>query len=87
MAIRTINISVSFDMSNIPSGAVITPKETVKEMVTNEMMEVFGNDEGFFDLQVDVVDEGFKVSPMDYVRSSKRLATVNNPIRSDYFEF
>ena len=87
MAIRNINISVSFDMSNIPPGAIITPKETVKEMVTNEMMDLFGNDEGFYDLQVDIVDEGFKLSPMDYIAQNKNRPIVRSAIESSDFEF
>ena len=86
MAIRTINISVSFDMSNIPSGAIITPKETVKEMVTNEMMELFGYDGGFCGLEVDIVDEGFKLQPMDYIMQNKNRPAVRSVIQSDDFE-
>ena len=86
MATRTINISVVFDMSDIPSGAVITPKETVKDMVVNEMVDLYGNDEGFYGVTVDIVDEGFKVHTMDSVLSGKRLAPVNNPIAFDDLE-
>lgn len=87
MATRTINISVVFDMSDIPSGAVITPKEKVKDMVINEMVDLYGNDEGFYGVKVDIVDEGFKVNAMDYVLTGKRLAPVNNPIELDDLEF
>lgn len=87
MAIRTINISVSFDMSDIPSGAVITPKETVKTMVVNEMMDIFGNDEGFYDLQVDVVDDGFKLNPSDYILSGGRRLTPSKQAQFDDLEF
>lgn len=59
---RIINITVSFDITNIPVGATITPKEKVKEIVEKEMAEVFGWDEGFRDLKVDIIDKDSEVS-------------------------
>lgn len=53
---RIINIAVSFDMTDIPTGSTITPKEKVKEAVEKEMAETFGDDEGFRDLRVDIID-------------------------------
>ena len=54
---RIINITVSFDMTDIPVGSTITPKEKVKDIVEKEMIEAFGWDEGFRDLKVDVIDK------------------------------
>ena len=54
---RIINIRVSFDMSNIPEGSTITPKEKVEEMVSTEMNDLFAWDEGFNGVEVDVIDE------------------------------
>lgn len=54
---RIINIAVSFDMTDIPIGSTITPKEKVKEIIEKEMAETFGWDEGFRDLKVDVIDK------------------------------
>ena len=53
---RIINITVSFDMTDIPIGSVITPKEKVKKIVEKEMAETFGADESFRDLKVDIID-------------------------------
>ena len=86
MATRTIHIAVTFDMSEIPSTAIITPKETVKEMVINEMVALFGDDEGFYGLDVDVVDEGFRTLPMDYLAQEKKLAPARRLIEPDDFE-
>lgn len=53
---RIINITISFDMADIPVGSTITPKERVREIVEKEMMDRFGWDEGFNDLKVDIID-------------------------------
>lgn len=53
---RTINITLSFDMSEIPSG-MITPREQVWEMVKKDMIELYFDDEGFLGSEVDVIDE------------------------------
>lgn len=53
---RIINITVSFDMTDIPVGSTITPKEKVKEIIAKEIAETFGDDEGLRDLTVDVID-------------------------------
>ena len=86
MATRTIHIAVTFDMSEIPSGAIITPKETVKEMVINEMLTLFGDDEGYHSLEVDVVDDGFRTLPMDYLAQERKLAPARRLIEPDDFE-
>lgn len=52
---RTINITVSFNLSEL-GVSQITPKEKVKEMVTQEMIELFGWDEGYEGVEVKVVD-------------------------------
>ena len=53
---RIVNITVSFDMTDIPIGSTITPKEKVKEIIEREMAETFGDEEGFRNLKVDVID-------------------------------
>lgn len=52
---RTINISAIFNMSEIPEN-MITSKEKVKEMITKDMEEKFGWDEGYCGVEVEVVD-------------------------------
>ena len=49
--------TVTYDL-NDPKlrGMQITPKETVKEMVKREMVEVFGWDEGYRGVDVEVID-------------------------------
>ena len=53
---RIVNITVSFDMTDIPIGSTITPKEKVKEIIEREIAETFGDEEGFRNLKVDVID-------------------------------
>ena len=57
MSERIIKVTVTYDL-NDPDfrGMQITPKETVKEMVEREMVEAFGCDEGFRDVDVEVID-------------------------------
>lgn len=59
---RIINIKVSFNMSDIPEGSTITPKEKVEEMVSTEMNDLFGWDENFDGVEVDVIDENYDES-------------------------
>lgn len=54
---RIINIRVSFNMSDIPIGSTITSKEKVKEMVFNEILDVFGDDEYLSGIEIDIVDD------------------------------
>ena len=44
-------------MSDVPTGSTITQKEKVKEIVFNEMLDVFGDDEYLSGIEIDVVDE------------------------------
>ncbi len=53
---RIINIKVYYDM-NVPVGSIITPKETARELVFTEMMDVFGQDEYLNGIDVEVIDE------------------------------
>lgn len=59
---RIINIRVSFDMNDIPEGSTITPKEKVEELVSTEMNDLFGWDECFNDVEVEVIDEVYDES-------------------------
>ena len=53
---RTINVTVSYNLDEL-KGLQITPKEKVKEMVTKQMIEAFGWDEGYYGVEAEVVDE------------------------------
>lgn len=53
---RTTNITLTFDMSEFPPN-MITPKETVLEMVKKDMIELYFDDEGFLGAEVEVIDE------------------------------
>ena len=53
---RTINVTASYNLDEL-KGLQITPKEKVKEMVTKQMIDVFGWDEGYRGVKVEVVDE------------------------------
>lgn len=53
---RTVNITLEFDMSNLPSS-MITPREQVWEMVKKDMIELYFDDEGFLGSKVEVIDE------------------------------
>lgn len=52
---RIITVTATFDMSNIPEN-MITSKEKAKEMVTKDMIEEFGWDEGYGGVEVKVTD-------------------------------
>lgn len=52
---RVITVTVTYDMSAFQEN-IITPKEKVKKMITKDMIEKFGWDEGFSDVKVDVKD-------------------------------
>jgi len=52
---RVITITATFNMSEIPES-MITSKEKVKEIVTRDMMEKFGWDEGYCGVEVEVKD-------------------------------
>lgn len=53
---RTIKITVSFDMTDFPEE-YITPAHKVWDMVMRGMSKQFAWDEGFRDIQVEVIDE------------------------------
>lgn len=54
---REINITVKYNMSEENFiGVEITPKETVKTMVEEKMVDIFGWDEGFNGIEVTVKD-------------------------------
>ena len=58
MNTRTIKVTVTYDMTDPELiGAEITPREKVEEMVRNEMFDVFGWDEGYSGMSVEVIDE------------------------------
>lgn len=57
MSERIIKVTVTYDLDDPELiGMQITPKETVKEMVEREMFEVFGWDEGYRGIDVEVID-------------------------------
>ena len=52
---RTINVTASYNLDEL-KGLQIAPKEKVKEMVTKQMIETFGWDEGYCGVKVEVID-------------------------------
>lgn len=52
---RIITVTATFDMSNFQED-FITPKEKVKKMVIKDMEKIFGWDEGYSGVKVDVKD-------------------------------
>lgn len=58
---RIIKITVTYDLSNPDFEKLqITPRETVKKMVEEDMIEQFGQDEGYLGIEVEVIDEYMK---------------------------
>lgn len=54
---RIIKVKVVYDLDDPElEGLQINPKENVKEMVKREMIEVFGWDEGYRGVEVEVID-------------------------------
>lgn len=53
---RTITVKVIYDISQFSKNEIV-PKEIVEENVNEKMMEIFGWDEGFKKLEVDINDE------------------------------
>lgn len=55
---RIIKVTATYDLDNPElKGLKITPKKTVKKMVTKKMIDVFGWDEGYRGVEVEVIDE------------------------------
>lgn len=55
---RIIKVTATYDLSNPDFKRLqITPKETVKKMVEVDMIEQFGQDEGYLGIEVEVIDE------------------------------
>lgn len=55
---RIIKITAIYDLEDsCLLGLEITPKETVKNMVEEEMQDYFGKDEGYLGVEVEVIDE------------------------------
>ena len=54
---RTINVKVSYDLDDPElQGLQIVPKEKAQEVITEEMIEVFGWEEGYCGVEVEVID-------------------------------
>lgn len=55
---RIIKVTATYDLEDPEcQGMQITPKEHVKNMVEKEMIDVFGWDEGYLGVEVEVIDE------------------------------
>lgn len=54
---RTIKVIATYDLDDNSIILPITPKETVKKMVKEEMEDYFGDDEGYIGVEVEVIDE------------------------------
>lgn len=54
---RIIKVTATYDLNDPElKGCQITPKERVKEIVTKQMIDVFGWDEGYRGVKVEVID-------------------------------
>lgn len=54
---RIIKVTATYDLDDTDlKGLQITPKEKVKEIVTKQMIDVFGWDEGYEGVEVEVID-------------------------------
>lgn len=54
---RIIKVTATYNLDDPDlEGMEITPKEKVEEMVTEQMTDVFGWDDGYEDLEIEVVD-------------------------------
>lgn len=55
---RIIKVTATYNLDTLSSksGVKITPKETVKEMITKQMINIFGWDEGYRGVEVEVID-------------------------------
>lgn len=55
---RIIKVTATYDLDDPELvGMQITPREYVEEKVLNEMIDVFGWDEGYLGVEVEVIDE------------------------------
>ena len=54
---RSIKIMATYDLNPNVKGTLITPKEIVEAMVKEEIFELFGYDEGFTGIDIEVIDE------------------------------
>lgn len=54
---RIIKVTATYNLDDPDLEEMeITPKEKVEEMVTEQMTDVFGWDDGYEDLEIEVVD-------------------------------
>lgn len=54
---RIIKVKATYDLDDLYLNSEITPRETVKQIVEEEITERFGWDEGYISCEVDVIDE------------------------------
>ena len=54
---RIIKVTATYTLDDKNIILPITPKETVKKMVKEEMEDYFGDDEGYLGVEVEVIDE------------------------------
>lgn len=54
---RVIKVTATYDLDDLYLNSKITPRETVKQIIEEEITEHFGWDEGYLGSEVDVIDE------------------------------
>lgn len=55
---RIINITVTYDLDEVEKkGLQITTKEKTKEIITKDLLNIFGYDEGYCGMNIEVVDK------------------------------
>lgn len=54
---RVIKVTATYDLDDLYLNSKITPRETVKQIIEEEITERFGWDEGYLGSEVDVIDE------------------------------
>lgn len=71
---RIIKVTATYDL-NDPEliGCQITPRKTVKKMVTKQMIDAFGWDEGYRGVKVEVIDTDTVVADEDKQQTIKDL--------------
>lgn len=71
---RIIKVTATYDL-NDPEliGCQITPRKTVKKMVTEQMIDAFGWDEGYRGVKVEVIDTDTVAIDKDMQQTIKGL--------------
>lgn len=71
---RIIKVTATYDLDDpYVKDCQITPRKTVKKMVTKQMIDAFGWDEGYRGVKVEVIDTDVMVTDRDMQQTIKDL--------------